>query len=164
MSDDAVKLKIIFDGKEAQNHALPLGDLGKSLQGIASVIAVSGTFVLSHEIPLRPSEYKVQVYTKAEFKAGSIEIILYIKTIADYLKEFGEVAAGILALMGLLKMIFGKRDKNLDNYALADLLKEDHNIFRQTIDKLLIINQKYVEQAIRRIPLTSIRSGHLTSI
>lgn len=151
MSDNLFKIKVSFDGKNAQDHELPLDDFGKSLQGLASVIAISGTFALSKEIPLKPSEYKIQVSTKAELLAGSLDLTIYVKTIADFLVEVGEIGAGIVVLKELLKMIFGRRDKKQDTSTLEKLLQEDQETIRQLLDKLFTVNQKYTEQAIQAV-------------
>lgn len=151
MSDTIFKLKVSFDGKNAQNHELPLDDFGKSLQGIASVIAINGTFALTKKIPLKPSEYKVQVSTKAELQAGSVELTLYVKTIADFLVEVGEIGAGVLVLKELLKMIFGRRDKKQDTSTLEKLLQENHETIKLVLEKILAANQKYVELAIQAV-------------
>ena len=106
---DLFQYQIKYDDLTRGEHRIDLNELGKSLQGFATVFSTVGTYVIANKLPEKTSEYKVQISTDAKIKEGSAEIIAFISAAIQALgdisiiKEYFDV---------ICAFIFSKREQS----------------------------------------------------
>lgn len=88
---DLFQYQIKYENLSRGEHRIDLSELGKSLQGFATVFSTIGSYVLTNKIPKKTSEYKVQISTDAKIKEGSVEIMAIISAAIQTLGDISTI-------------------------------------------------------------------------
>ena len=155
---DLFQYQIKYDDLTRGEHRIDLNELGKSLQGFATVFSTVGTYVIANKLPEKTSEYKVQISTDAKIKEGSAEIIAFISAAIQALgdisiiKEYFDV---------ICAFIFSKREQSdmdrvleyLKTRDAIDLEKEKlhHEETMETIKSLTRLADTSIKNSISSI-------------
>lgn len=106
---DLFQYQIKYDDLTRGEHRIDLNELGKSLQGFATVFSTVGTYVIANKLPEKTSEYKVQISTDAKIKEGSAEIIAFISAAIQALGDISTIKEYFDVICAF---IFSKREQS----------------------------------------------------
>ncbi|WP_406030675.1 hypothetical protein [Succinivibrio sp.] len=106
---DLFQYQIKYDDLTRGEHRIDLNELGKSLQGFATVFSTVGTYVITNKLPEKTSEYKVQISTDAKIKEGSAEIIAFISAAIQALGDISSIKEYFDVICAF---IFSKREQS----------------------------------------------------
>ncbi|SFJ74071.1 hypothetical protein SAMN04487865_1001108 [Succinivibrio dextrinosolvens] len=106
---DLFQYQIKYDDLTRGEHRIDLNELGKSLQGFATVFSTVGTYVITNKLPEKTSEYKVQIFTDAKIKEGSAEIIAFISAAIQALGDISTIKEYFDVICAF---IFSKREQS----------------------------------------------------
>lgn len=110
-AEDSIIAKYVikYDGLACEEHVIDLSAFGTSLQGLGDTLSIAGTYVLTGQIPVKASDYKVKVYTDAKIQAKSIDVYAFVQG----LQQAVGTITGIKEIFNsILSFLFSKMDKN----------------------------------------------------
>lgn len=131
-------IKIKYDGLKLGTHQMPLADLGKSLTGIAGVLGMTSTYVMSGSIENNPNKWPVQITSDARIQSGSIEIVASILTSIPFTELSISTGNLIEAIKNLCAYLFGNRE--------SDDMEKIQELLNNVVDAIVKIEQTHKEE------------------
>ena len=120
MSEDWMleSIPISYDGRDAERHELELYALGKSAQGLARILTVSGQFVLTNRYTKHLDAMDVRILVGTP-SAGSWEIVAKLKEASQGFLFKGVGAAFGKLLSYIMAKLAGRKDaqQRFDEFA-----------------------------------------------